>query len=147
MSGVGNYSRQRLQDLQSQDEQGYQCRWCSGRAAVISVSHSVSSLKSDQTKQRKTEDRIPTALVTSIRSLTFTQKSSTFGQGQDGTLLARIFHELPSRDRGEECATGQPQGVGSETYLNSTSQGPTREDARKDGHVCGRSRPFMKYPG
>ncbi len=74
MSGVGNYSRQRLQDLQSQDEQGCQCRWCSGRAAVISVSHSVSSLKSDQTKQRKTEDRIPTALVTSIRNLTFPQK-------------------------------------------------------------------------
>jgi len=41
---------------------------------VISVSHSVSSLKSDQTKQRKTEDRIPTALVTSIRSLTFNQE-------------------------------------------------------------------------
>jgi hypothetical protein len=58
---------------------------------VISVSHSVSSLKSDQTKQRKTEDRIPTTLVTSIRSLTFTQKSSTFGQGQDGTLLGSHY--------------------------------------------------------
>ena len=31
--------------------------------------------------------------------------------------LARVFHELPSRDRGEGCATGQPQGVGSETYI------------------------------
>ncbi|MDH3852772.1 MAG: hypothetical protein OEV09_17115 [Deltaproteobacteria bacterium] len=30
---------------------------------------------------------------------------------------------MPSRDRGEECATGLPQGVGSEAYLNSTSQG------------------------
>ena len=42
---------------------------------------------------------------------------------------------------------GQPQGVGSEAYLNSTSQGPTPEDARKDGHIRGRSRQFMKYPG
>ena len=35
---------------------------------------------------------------------------------------------------------GQPQGVGSEAYLNSTSQGPTPEDARKDGHIRGRSK-------
>ena len=61
--------------------------------------------------------------------------------------VARIFHELLSRDRGEECATGQPQGVGSEAYLNSTSQGPIPEDARKDGHSRGRSRQFMEYPG
>jgi hypothetical protein len=63
MSGIGDYLRKRLQDLHSQDEQGCQFRWCSGRAAVISVSHSVSSLKSDHIKQRKTEDRIPTALA------------------------------------------------------------------------------------
>jgi hypothetical protein len=61
--------------------------------------------------------------------------------------LARIFHELPSRDRGEGRATGQPQGVGSEAYLSSTSQDPTPEDARKDGHIHGRSRRFMKDPG
>ena len=61
--------------------------------------------------------------------------------------LARMFHKLPSRDRGEECATGLPQGVGSEAYLNGTSQGPTPEDARKDYLICGRSRPFMKYRG
>jgi hypothetical protein len=42
---------------------------------------------------------------------------------------------------------GQPQGVGSEAYLNGTSQGPTPEDARKDGHIRGRSKRFMKYPG
>jgi len=47
---------------------------------------------------------------------------------------------LVSRDRNDECATGQPQGVGSEAYLNSTSQGPTPEDAREDDHICGRSR-------
>jgi hypothetical protein len=35
--------------------------------------------------------------------------------------LARIFHELASRDREDGCATGQPQGVGLEAYLNSTS--------------------------
>ena len=54
--------------------------------------------------------------------------------------LARIFHELLSRDHKDGCATGQPQGVGSEAYLNGTSQGPTPEDARKDGHIRGRSK-------
>jgi hypothetical protein len=32
-------------------------------------------------------------------------------------------------------------------YLSATSQGPTPEDARKDGHIRGRSKRFMKYPG
>ena len=63
------------------------------------------------------------------------------------TVLTRIFHEFPSRDRGQGCATGQPQGVGSEAYLNGTSQGPIPEDARKDSHVHGRSRRFVKDPG
>jgi hypothetical protein len=44
-------------------------------------------------------------------------------------------------------ATGPPQGVGFEAYLNGTSQGPTPEDARKDDHIRGRSKRFMKYPG
>ena len=39
------------------------------------------------------------------------------------------------------------RGIGPEAYLNSTSQGPTPEDDRKDDHIRGRSRPFMKYPG
>jgi hypothetical protein len=56
------------------------------------------------------------------------------------TLLARIFHEFLSRDHEAGRATWQPQGVGSEAYLNGTSQGPTPEDARKDGHIRGRSR-------
>ncbi|MDH3963797.1 MAG: hypothetical protein OEV25_10315 [Deltaproteobacteria bacterium] len=30
-------------------------------------------------------------------------------------------------------------------YLNGTSQEPTPEDARKDGHIRGRSKLFMKY--
>ena len=60
---------------------------------------------------------------------------------------ARMFRELPSRDRGEGCATVQPQGVGSEAHLNSTPQGPTPEDALKDSHLRGRSRRFMKHPG
>jgi hypothetical protein len=55
-------------------------------------------------------------------------------------FLARIFHELLSRDQEDGRATGQPQGVGSEAYLNGTSQGPTPEDARKDGHIRGRSK-------
>ena len=61
--------------------------------------------------------------------------------------LARMFHELLSRDRADGCATGQPQGVGPEAYLNGTSQGSTPEDAREDGHILGRSRRFMKYLG
>ena len=61
--------------------------------------------------------------------------------------LARIFHEFLSRDREDGRGTWQPQGIGSEAYLNGTSQGPTPEDARKDGHICGRSRLFMRYPG
>ena len=58
-----------------------------------------------------------------------------------------MFHELPSRDREDGCATGQSQGVGSEAYLNSTSQGSTPEDARENGHIRGRSRRFVKHPG
>jgi hypothetical protein len=42
---------------------------------------------------------------------------------------------------------GQPHEVGSEAYLNGTSQGPTPEDAKKDGQIRGRSKRFMKYPG
>jgi len=34
--------------------------------------------------------------------------------------LARTFHELLSRDHEDGCATWQPQGVGSEAYLNGT---------------------------
>jgi hypothetical protein len=55
-------------------------------------------------------------------------------------MLAWIFHELLSRDHEDGRATWQPQGVGSEAYLNSTSQGPTPEDARKNGHILGRSK-------
>jgi len=61
--------------------------------------------------------------------------------------LARMFHELLSRDREDGRATGQPQGVGREAYLNGTSQGATPEDALKDGHIRGRSRLFIKHPG
>ena len=54
--------------------------------------------------------------------------------------LALIVHELLSRDHEDGCATWQPQGVGSEAYLNGTSQGPTPEDAKKDDHIRGRSK-------
>ena len=54
--------------------------------------------------------------------------------------LARIFHEFLSRDQEDGRATWQLQGVGSEAYLHGTSQGPTPEDARKDGHIRGRSK-------
>jgi len=39
------------------------------------------------------------------------------------TPLARMFHELVLRDQEDGRATGQPQGVGPEAYLNGTSQG------------------------
>jgi hypothetical protein len=55
-------------------------------------------------------------------------------------IQARVFHELLSRDREDGRATWQPQGVGSEAYLNGTSQGPTPEDARKDGQIRRRSK-------
>ena len=58
-----------------------------------------------------------------------------------------MFHELLSRDHEDGRATGQPQGVGPEAYLNGTSQEPTPKDARKDGHIRGRSKLFMKHPG
>jgi len=35
--------------------------------------------------------------------------------------LTWIFHELLSRDHEDGRATWQPQGVGSEAYLNGTS--------------------------
>jgi Tfp pilus assembly protein PilF len=66
-------------------------------------------------------------------------------------VLARMFHEWPSRGRGEACATcraiPRDRGVGSEAYLNSTSQGPTPEDARRDGHIHGRSRRIREISG
>ena len=46
-----------------------------------------------------------------------------------------MFHELQWRDREDGRATGQPQGVEYEAYLNGTSQGSTPEDAREDGHI------------
>ena len=61
-------------------------------------------------------------------------------------LLARMFHELLSRDLEDGRATGEPQGVGSEAYLNGTSQEPRAEATRKDGHIRGRSKRLMKYP-
>jgi hypothetical protein len=58
-----------------------------------------------------------------------------------------MFHELLSRDREDGCATGQPQGVGPEVYLNGTSQGATPEDAREGGHIRGRSRRIHETSG
>ena len=74
---------------------------------------------------------------------------------------ARIFHELLSRGHEDRRATHSAgacaayratvpryRGIGSEAYLNGTSQGElvlsvaegTPEDARKDGHIRGRSK-------
>jgi hypothetical protein len=58
-----------------------------------------------------------------------------------------MFRELLLRDREDGRAAVQPQVIGPEAYLNGTSQGPIPEDARKDGHIRGRSKRFMKHPG
>ena len=52
------------------------------------------------------------------------------------SYLARIFHELLSRDRGEVCATGQPQGGWARGVLEQYVAGA---DTR--GHPEGRSYP------
>ena len=54
---------------------------------------------------------------------------------------------MVSRDREDGFATGQPQGLASEAYLSSTSQGAGPEDARKDNHMRGRSSQLVNYPG
>jgi len=43
-----------------------------------------------------------------------------------------MSHELMWRDHEDERATGQPQDIGSEAYLNGTSQEPISEDAQKE---------------
>ena len=53
--------------------------------------------------------------------------------------LAWIIHESVSRDRADGPATRQPQGLESEAYLDSTSQGSRTEDDWKEGHIHGRS--------
>jgi len=55
-----------------------------------------------------------------------------------------MLHELMSRDHEDERATGQPQGVGAEAYLNGTSQGElvlslSKEHPRTPGRTV--------YPG
>ena len=47
--------------------------------------------------------------------------------------LARMFHELLSRDREDGRATGQPQGVESEAYLNGASQSELVLSHAKEG--------------
>jgi hypothetical protein len=58
-----------------------------------------------------------------------------------------MFHELVLRDHEGGRTTGQSQGVDPEACLNGMSQGPTPEDARKDGDIRGRSNRFVKHPG
>ena len=63
------------------------------------------------------------------------------------THPTQIIHELVSRDREDGLATGQPQGLASEAYLNSTSQGAGPEDALKDAQIRGRSSRLVNDPG
>jgi len=43
-----------------------------------------------------------------------------------------MFPESMSRDHEDELATGQPQGINSEAYLNGTSREPIPEDSQKE---------------
>ena len=56
-------------------------------------------------------------------------------------------HASKARRAGHRATVPRYRGVGPEAYLNGTSQRPTPEDTRKDGHICGRSKLFMKHPG
>ena len=60
--------------------------------------------------------------------------------GMKYPLLARIIHELVLRDCEDKLTTGQPQGLESEEYLNSTSQSElvlshAKEDPRTHGRA------------
>ena len=65
-----------------------------------------------------------------------------------------MFHELLLRDREDGCATRQPSrgtaGLDPDAYLNSTSQGPTPEYARKGCHIirarCAPLSPASGFP-
>ena len=64
-----------------------------------------------------------------------------------GNRLTWMFTELPWRNHEDGCATGQPcRGIGSEPYLNGTSQGPTPEDARFPARLRPRFQP-VGLPG
>ena len=59
------------------------------------------------------------------------------------SLLARIMHAPPSRDRGDGRATGQPQGLGPEAYFSqyaarSESRGRPASGCAKRGGAGGR---------
>jgi hypothetical protein len=59
--------------------------------------------------------------------------SFTIGLPVDEIPLARIFHELLSRDCEDGRATWQPQGVGSEAYLTVRRRG---QDPRTPGRTA-----------
>jgi hypothetical protein len=98
------------------------------------------SVRGEGIKMKQTEEKTVCALCGYTAS----------GRFVGDICLARIFHELLSRDHEDGRATWLPQGVGSEAYLNGTSQGPTPEDARKDGHIirarCAPLSPASGFP-
>ena len=102
----------------------------------------------DQPQEDERDSRTTTGNLVPQTTEPFRQ-TSEHGRCTD-RYLARIFHEFSSRDREEECAIGNPQGLESEAYLNSASQGePVEgipEGARKDGQIRGRSSQLVQYP-
>jgi len=62
-------------------------------------------------------------------------------------MVVPARHASKARRAGHRATVPRYRGIGSETYLIGTSQGPTPEYAGKDGHIRGRSRRFMKFPG
>jgi len=103
-----------------------------------------------QIKKKRRAKSILTSQLSKVNILILNVKKITIGklqrQPSSGTP-ARIIHELALRDCKDERTTGQPQGLESEAYLNSTLQGSRPEDARKDVHIHSRSSQFMDYPG
>jgi len=59
-------------------------------------------------------------------------------------------HASKARRAGHRATVPRYRGIGPEAYLNGTSQGPTPEEARKDGHIirarCAPLSPASGFP-
>ena len=81
--------------------------------------------------------RFPVPLKRDCREL-----QSLSREHETGNPLAGLSGAQRAR-RGWVChlaTVPRYRGIGSEAYLNGTSQGPIPEDARKHGHIRGRSK-------
>ena len=118
-----------------------------GRRAISTVAAGGSCIMRAKSLLRPDHVRSVPVFPYFLSNIHTIDKGSALGYGDRDVILARIMHETPSRDRGDGRATGQPQGLGPEAYLFSTSQGPRPEDAWKCGRIRGRSRWFVHSAG